>query len=278
MRPARKRELVATITERHAISTRRACKLVMLQRSTYYSIPRMNPMNEILRRRLKELAMNRPRYGYRRLHVLLQREGWQVNKKRVLRLYKAENLALRTKKRKKRAKVMRVVPAMPSQKNQRWGIDFMSDALRCGRRIRIFNVIDLYARECIGSVASTSFPAQRVTEILNRIAAKRDAYPDIITCDNGTEFTSKCFDAWAYDNQVEIDFIGPGRPFENGIVERFNGSMRDECLNMHQFATLDHAQALLNNWVLEYNETRPHSRLDNFAPAEYVRRLERHAA
>ena len=216
--------------------------------------------------------MARPRYGYRRLQVLLERQGWHVNTKKVYRLYREENLLVRTKRRRKLAARLRVVPPSPVRVNERWGMDFLSDQLSYGQRFRILTVVDLFSRECLCLYASRSIPAEGVTSKLERVFSRR-RQPEVMTLDNGTEFTSRHFDAWAHRQGIRLDFIRPGRPVENGYIESFNGKLRDECLNLHWFATLEEAQQILNDWRQDYNKTRPHSSLGNLAPADYVARL-----
>ena len=223
--------------------------------------------------RLRDLAAARPRYGYRRLQVLLEREGWVANHKRVLRLYREENLQVRTKRRRKVAARPRVRMPAPTELNERWGIDFMSDELVSGRRFRLLTLIDLHSRECLALKAGFSLPAEAVTEVLDRIIRRRGS-PGSLSLDNGTEFTSKHFDAWAYRAGIQLDFIRPGRPVENSYIESFNGKLRDECLSATWFLSLSEAQEQLEAFRRDYNETRPHSSLGNLPPAVYVQQLE----
>jgi putative transposase len=223
--------------------------------------------------RLRELAGARPRWGYRRLHILLRREGWLVNHKKVLRLYREEGLMLRIRRRKRKlASWVRVPPPGPSRPNERWTLDFVSDALSDGRRMRILTVLDVMSRESLAVEAATSFPSTRVTLVLDRLMARKGK-PSMITLDNGTEFTGRHFDAWAYRNGIRLDFIRPGRPVENAHIESFNGRLRDECLNTHWFAGLDEARQILEDWRRDYNETRPHSSLADLVPSEYLAQL-----
>jgi putative transposase len=223
--------------------------------------------------RLKELALARPRYGYRRLHILLGREGWHVNHKKVLRLYREEGLTLRIPRQKrKHASWVRVPLPKPTKPNQQWTADFVSDALADGRRIRILTVLDVCSRECLALEAAVSLPAGRVTQTLDRVIAER-AKPVVITLDHGTEFTGRHFDAWAYQQGIRIDFIRPARPVENAFIESFNGRLRDECLNTHWWYGLDEARRALEDWRRDYNEMRPHSSLADLVPAAYVASL-----
>jgi putative transposase len=222
--------------------------------------------------RLKELAYSRPRYGYRRLTVLLQREGWPVNHKRVYRIYGEEGLLVRTKRRKRRASERRLRPLPATEPGKHWSIDFVSDQLADGRRFRVLTAIDHVSRECVCIEVDQRLPAAAVTRALDE-AVLSYGQPLVITSDNGTEFTSDIFDQWAYKRGIELDFITPGRPVENAIIESFNGKLRDECLNMHWFESLDEARRLIERWRIDYNERRPHSSLGNRAPAAYVAEL-----
>jgi putative transposase len=223
-------------------------------------------------RRLRELALARPRFGYRRLTVLLRREGWKVNAKRVLRLYRLEALQVRTKRRKKRASESRLPLPIPQRPNELWTMDFMADRLATGERFRTLNVLDITSRECVGIAAARSFPSDRVTDCLDTWIGEHGK-PAGIQVDNGTEFTSNHFDAWAYGRGIAVHFITPGRPTENGVIESFNGKLRDECLNANWFDTLDDARGLIESWRTDYNEQRPHSALGNIPPAQYVANL-----
>ena len=201
--------------------------------------------------------------------MLLAREGWRVNLKKVLRLYREEGLSVRVKRRRKRASHVRVAPELPTKRGERWAADFVADALSDGRRFRALTVIDIYSRECLAIEVDGSLPSQRVTEVLNRVIAKHGK-PRTITLDNGTEFTSRHFDAWAWARKIGLDFIHPGRPVENGHIESFNGSLRDECLNTSWFESLADARQTIEAWRLDYNHTRPHSSLGQLPPATYV--------
>lgn len=226
-----------------------------------------------MRMRMKELALARPRYGYRRLHVLLRREGWRVNHKKVLRLYREEGLTLRIpRRRRKLASWVRVPLPAPDKPDERWTLDFVTDALADGRRFRILTVLDIFSRECLALDAATSLPSSLVTLVLDRLIARR-RMPKVITLDNGTEFTCRHFDAWAYRRGIRLDFIRPGRPMENAFIESFNGRLRDECLNTCWWVAIDEARRELENWRRDYNETRPHSSLADGVPAAYVAQL-----
>jgi len=207
--------------------------------------------------RLRDLAATRPRYGYRRLWVLLRREGWAINHKLVHRLYVEEGLQVRSKRRKKRAARVRVAPSAPAGVNQRWAIDFVRDVTASGRALRVFTAIDVFSRECLTLHVASSIRSLDVTHALDRVIFHRGA-PTTIQCDNGSEFACNHFDQWAHERGVRVDFIRPGRPVENAHVESFNGRLRDECLNAHWFVGLDDARRTIEDWRRDYNETRPH--------------------
>jgi len=223
--------------------------------------------------RLRELALARPRYGYRRLTVLLRREGWPVNSKRVYRIYREEGLKVRVKRRKKLASHARVRPPAAARVNERWSMDFVADSLSDGRRIRVLTVIDSFTRECLALKVAKSLPSQSVTETLNRVIKHRGV-PRTIQVDNGTEFTSNHFDAWAYFRGINVDFIRPGKPVDNAHIESFNGRLRDECLNAKWFESLDDARQALQAWRRDYNEVRPHSSLGDMPPSAFAARIQ----
>jgi len=215
--------------------------------------------------------VERVRWGYRRLHVLLRREGRAVNVKRVYRLYREEGLAVRRRKRK-RVAVARAPQAVPTRLNEWWGMDFMSDALVGGRRYRILNVLERMSRESLAGEVDTSLPARRVTRVLDEIALER-GYPFGIVVDNGSEFRSAELDAWAYEHGVVLQFIQPGKPIQNAAIESFNGRMRDELLNQHWWRTIDDARRAIASYREDYNHVRPHSALGNQTPAEFASAL-----
>jgi putative transposase len=224
---------------------------------------------EGLRVRLRELAASRVRYGYRRLTVLLKREGWPVNAKRIYRLYREEGLIVRTTQRKKRAQRQRVPQGSAVRRNQKWSMDFVAQRLADGRWMRVLTVVDQFTRECLALFANASLNGEKVAVVLDRIVAERGA-PQSITVDNGTEFASKAVDLWAYQNAVYLDFIRPGRPVENGYIESFNGRLRDECLNVEVFFSVAEARHKLALWRQDYNYHRPHSSLADRTPAEFA--------
>ena len=242
---------------------------MLLNRSTYTYRSQRKDLGP-LRRRLRELAEARRRYGYRRLTVLLQREGWAVNHKRVYRLYRQEELGVRTKKRKKRSSHLRVIPAAPAGPNERWCMDFVYDRFEDGRYFRSLTVVDVFTRECLAIHPERKLSGARVSIVLDGIAALR-GYPKEITVDNGTEFFSQAMDHWAHRHEVKLDFIRPGRPMENGFIESFNGKLRDECLNAELFLDLVDARRKLDAWRQDYNQNRPHSSIGNLTPLEFAR-------
>lgn len=252
-----------------AVSERRACEAVCLWRSTH-RYQSMTDGQAVLRMRIKEIAGVRVRYGYKRIHVLLQREGWQINHKRVYRLYREEGLNLRANKSKKRARAVKWRCRREAQAlNDNWSMDFMSDALYNGRRFRALTIVDNVSRECLGIRADQSIKGEHVADMLDEIVEYRGV-PKSIRLDNGPEFVSKALDKWAYENRVELEFSRPGKPIDNAFIESFNGSFRDECLNTNWFLSLDDAQDKIEAWRQDYNNFRPHSSLGNLTPMEYA--------
>jgi putative transposase len=258
--------------EQHALSDRHACRLVGLALSVWQYKSRRN--DAPLLERLRALAVERPRFGYRRLHVMLRREGFLVNHKRIRRLYRLEGLALRKRPRRRKTYVCRIPPASPLYVNQRWSMDFMADQLDDGRRFRLFNVVDDRTRECLAIEVGFSMPSERVAQALDAIVAERGK-PEAIVCDNGTEFTSVTLAGWSYRNGVPLQFIRPGKPVENAFIESFNGRVRDECLNASIFNDLKQARMVIEAWRWDYNHHRPHSALKNLAPVEFAATITR---
>ena len=220
--------------------------------------------------RLRELAASRVRFGYRRLTVILRREGWRVNPKRIYRLYTEDGLTVRTKVRKKLARRSRVPTPRATRPNQKWSMDFMSAKLLDGRWFRVLTVIDQFTRECLTLVADGALNGHRVALALSQVLAERGV-PESITVDNGSEFASKAMDAWSYQYGVHLEFIRPGKPVDNGYIESFNGRLRDECLNVETFFDLSDVREKLERWRLDYNQARPHSALGDRSPEEFVR-------
>ena len=251
------------------MSERRVCRAIGFARSSCRHQSRAISKDEVVER-LRVLAAERPRYGYRRLHVLLRREGVVVNHKRLWRLYRREGLAVRRKRRKRAALGRRVELAPAEAVNDRWSMDFVGDSLADGRTFRTLNIVDDCSREAPAIIVDQSIPGERVVRELDELVEVRGV-PKMIVTDNGPEFAGKALDAWAYRRGVKLHFIRPGKPVENAYVESFNGKFRDECLNEHWFTSLDHARDVIEQWRQDYNEVRPHSSLGNIPPAEYAR-------
>jgi putative transposase len=251
-----------------ALSTRRVSGLMMINRSTMNYRSRRDPQHA-LRVRLRELAASRVRFGYRRLTVMLRREGWPVNAKRVYRLYTEDGLAVRTKVRKKIARRSRVPTLRATRLNEKWSMDFVAARLLDGRWFRVLTVVDQFTRECLLLLADSSLTGQKVALALSQVIAQRGA-PASITVDNGTEFASKAMDVWAYQYGVHLDFIRPGKPVENSYIESFNGRLRDECLNVEVFFTLADVREKLERWRQDYNQVRPHSALGDHPPETFA--------
>jgi putative transposase len=263
-----RRAAVQFCVEQFDISERRACRLLRAHRSTQRYRPH-RPRREALRARLIALAEQRRRFGYKRLHVLLRREGHRVNHKLVYRLYTEEKLGLRRRRRKRLSRVRRAAVQPPTRPNERWSMDFVSDCLTDKRRIRALNIVDGFTRECLAIVVDTSINGVRVARALQELLAQRDK-PERIVVDNGPEFAGRALDAWAYDAGVHLHFITPGRPTENAYVESFNGKFRLECLDEHCFRDMADARATIETWRRDYNEWRPHSSIGDLAPSEFA--------
>ena len=247
----------------------RACGLVGISRSLYAYRSR-RPACSTLRVRMCDLAAEKRRYGYRRIHVLLRREGWYINRKRTYRLYREEGLAVKRRKRKRIGLVERKPLPKPTSVNQSWSMDFVADTLCDGRKIRCLTIVDDCSRESPAIEVDTSIPGRRVVAVLERLADLR-GLPLSITVDHGPEFESQVLDEWAYRHRVRLNFIRPGKPVENAYIESFNGRFRDECLNEHWFVTLAHARQVIENWRIEYNTERPHSSLGNLTPEQFAK-------
>ena len=265
----RRNAAVWAVKERR-YSQRRGCRLVGLHPKTYRYVSK-RPDDGAIRARLRELAGLRRRFGYRRLHILLRREGAVLNHKKLYRLYREERLMVRKRGGRKRALGTRAPMALPQGPNQRWSLDFVSDALVQGRRFRILTVVDDFTRECLASVADTSLSGLRVTRELDRISTSR-GYPGMIVSDNGSELTSNAMLRWQQEHGIEWHYIAPGKPTQNGFVESFNGRLRDECLNEHLFTNLKEAIQIIEAWRIDYNTARPHTSLGGLTPAEFATR------
>ena len=258
---------VEQLRKDYALSERHACSLVGLAVSTYRYQPRET--DATLREQLVTLARKKPRYGYRRLHVLLLRDGTAVNHKRVWRVYREAGLAVKRRKRKRLVRIGRPLAAAATP-NEEWALDFISDKLATGRSVRVLSVVDAFTRECVALQVDTSFASRRVTRVLEGVMSQRGR-PRRIRCDNGPELTSRHFLAWCIEQRIELLHIQPGRPMQNGQVESFHGKLRDECLNTSWFRNLFHARRQIAIWRQDYNECRPHSSLGYQTPAEFSR-------
>jgi len=266
--PAARRDAVQYLMQQHRFSERRACRLVRLHRSrARYRTRRVDPTH--VRDRLRTLAQERPRFGYRRLGVLLQREGLVVNHKRVHRLYRAAGLTLRRRCRKRVAATSRPLLPAPQQRGQQWSMDFMRDTLASGRSFRTLNILDNFTRECVAIEVDTSLPGVRVVRVLEQLR-ERIGTPHALMVDNGPEFAGKALDLWAHQYGVQLHFIAPGKPVQNPYIESFNGRFRDECLNQHWFLTLEDARHIIAAWRDDYNHVRPHSSLGQQTPAAFA--------
>ena len=269
--PQARRDAVDHVMAAHQMGITKACGLIGISRSLYgYQSKR--PDDGPLKERLCDLAAQKRRYGYRRLHVLLLREGIKVNRKRTYRVYREAGLAVRRRKRKRIAGVERIPAATPKAPNISWSMDFVSDGLADGRRLRCLNIVDDFTRECLAIEVDSSLTGRRVVDVMKRLADLR-GLPLSITTDNGPEFAGKIMDEWAYTHGVHINFIQPGKPTQNCFVESFNGRFRDECLNEHWFLSMRHAREIIENWRREYNEERPHSSLQDMTPKEFADRF-----
>jgi putative transposase len=267
--PAARREAVAQLRVAYEVSERRACSVLGADRtSVRYRSSRTD--DAAARARLHELASVRRRFGYRRLHILLAREGIIMNHKKFRRLYREERLQVRRRSGRKRALGTRAPMALPQGPNQRWSLDFLSDAFADGRRFRILAIVDDFTRECLTLVPDTSLPGLRVVRELDILIAARGR-PTMCVSDNGTELTGTAILRWSQETRVEWHYIAPGKPQQNAFIESFNGRLRDELLNETLFTSLNHAREALAIWMEDYNSVRPHSSLGNLPPAAYAK-------
>ncbi|WP_241083294.1 IS3 family transposase, partial [Achromobacter xylosoxidans] len=270
LKPSRRRLLVDDLMKRYGVGVTKACAVVMISRSLYrYESCRRDSGALIMR--IHEIAHTRVHYGYRRVHVMLRREGYRDNHKRVYRLYREQGLSLRHKRPKRNKSAQRRQPKAIAQAiNDIWSMDFVMDQLFDGRRLRALTLVDNYTRECLAIDIGQNLRGDDVVATLGRVCALR-GLPRVIKTDNGSEFISKAMDKWAYENGVEIDFSRPGKPTDNAQCESFNGRFRQECLNSHWFLSFADAKEKIDAWRTYYNEVRPHSALKWQAPAEYAR-------
>jgi putative transposase len=259
------------VMERFGLSLRKTCYLVGLSRTSFAYQPVVRPDDDVIRKRLKELAQTRRRFGCPRLHVMLRREGFMINHKRTERIYQQEGLSLRIRRRKKLSSLLRIEIPKPRHPNHIWSMDFMRDSLANGRSIKVLAVVDEYTRKCFRIEVDTSINGVRVVRTLGEIG-QLVGLPEIILMDNGPEFISKALDAWAYQRGIKLAFIRPGKPVENAYIESFNGHFRDECLNENWFLSLEHARRIIEAWRVDYNHARPHSSLGYLTPEEFIDR------
>jgi putative transposase len=264
--------LAQELLANYRIPVRRACRVVLLHRTTWYYKRKGKKNEQLLRARMREIAQTRVRYGMGRIFTLLRREGWSDNHKRVHRLYKLEGLNLRIKRpRRNRAAAHRLEQPPSSSLHACWSMDFVADQLFDGRKFRGLTVVDNYSRQCLAIEVDQGIKGEQVVAVMERLKQEHSTVPERIKVDNGSEFISKALDKWAYDNQVTLDFSRPGKPTDNALIESFNGSLRDECLNVHWFLSLADAREKIEAWRKEYNSFRPHSSLDGMTPIEWVK-------
>ena len=268
MTTKQRRAAVTHLRASYPVSDRRACRLVRLARSRWQHRS-TRPSDAPLADALKAKAEQRPRWGYRRLAVLLRRDGWPVNLKRVLRVYRAAGLRLRKRRRRKQVSTPRVPRPVHDGPNTQWTLDFITDALASGRQFRTLSVVDECTRECLALRPDVSLPSGKVAAVLDTVAAVRGA-PERIVLDNGPELIAKALDAWAYAAGVELKHTRPAKPVDNCYVESFHDKFRDECLNVHWFLDLADARDIIERWREDYNTVRPHQSLGNRTPAEYA--------
>jgi putative transposase len=273
--PVVKREGVAHLQAVMGLSERRACEIVEADRTMIRYRSRRASDTE-LRTRLRDLANERKRFGYRRLFVLLRRSGEPSGINRIYRLYREEGLSVRKRRARRRAIGARAPILVEARPNARWSLDFIHDQLACSRRFRILNIVDDVTRECLAAIPDTSISGRRVARELTDLIQRRSK-PGMIVSDHGTEFTSNAMLAWSQEHQITWHFIAPGKPMQNGFCESFNGRMRDELLNESLFFGLDHARTRIASWIADYNEQRPHSALGYLAPARYAPISPQHA-
>jgi len=264
---------VTYLLDAYRIGLRHGCRLMMQSRTVY--LYRSCRDDWALTHRIREIAETRIRYGCPRIHILLRREGWLVNHKKTHRIYCQEGLNLRAKRplRHVTARHRHARPEVTAL-DQCWSMDFVADNLFNGRRIRALTVVDNFSRECLAIEVGQGLRGEDVVAVMERLKQMQHRIPHRLQTDNGSEFISKALDRWAYENKVTMDFSRPGRPTDNALVESFNGSLRDECLNVHWFLSLEDAQEKIEHWRQEYNQYRPHSSLNNQTPEEFVRSLQ----
>lgn len=249
---------------------RRSCKVVAIQRSVYRY--QSKPKNdEHLRIAIRDIAQSRPRFGYKRILTILRRQGHQIGKDKIYRIYREEGLQVRTKRRKKTVSRRRLALPRPKSINRIWSMDFVHDELASRQSIRLLTIVDHFSRESVAIEVGLQLRARDVIRALSRLKIVR-GLPKIITVDNGSEFSGNELDRWAHENGVQLHFIRPGKPVENAYIESFNGRLRDECLNCHVFYSLEETKLIVERWRADYNDWRPHSSLGNETPSDFARR------
>jgi putative transposase len=267
--PTARRDAAHHLVVDHKVSARRACGVLNIRRSSFYYEPK--PADDgPLRDAIQQVAKERRRWGCPRITNRLRRQGWADNHKRIERIYREEKLQVRRRRRKRLSRGEREPLPAPTGPNQLWAMDFVHDVMSNGRKIKMLNIIDCYHRECVGILVDTSISGIRVARTLEELGASRE-YPKRIMIDNGPEFTSSALDAWAFARDVELHFIDPGKPNQNGYIESFNGKLRDECLNEQWFMNLLDTRRIIEDWRVDYNEERPHSALKYMTPMEFLR-------
>jgi len=269
--PAARRSEASYAIESYGVSERRACRLMRLQRASWQYRSRRAAETE-LRERLRALAVQLPRYGYKRLYRRLRKQGVIVNHKKIYRIYREEGLMVRKRARKRLVR-RNEKPAAPSRPTERWSMDFTSDQLSAGPRFRTFNVVDDCTREALAIHVARSIPGWLVVVVLSELI-KRHGKPRVIVCDNGPEFIGRALEIWAEENAITIHFIQPGKPVQNCYVESFNGRFRDECINEHWFTSMEDAREIIEGWRMNYNEVREHGSLGGMTPSEFRRAVE----
>ena len=270
---SQRRSAVRYLAGRYSVSERRGCEVTRTARSTF-QYKSIRPSQESLRQKIRDLALSRVRYGYKRIHVMLKRQGIHVNKKRVYRLYCEEGLQLRPRRPRRHVSAASRQPprAKPKAPNVAWSMDFVSDQTVDGLRFRALTVVDVFTRECLAIEPGKSLRGTDVVNVLSRITKERGA-PKWIYCDNGSEFCGRLVDLWAYANSVTMEFSRPGKPTDNAFIESFNGSLRDECLNVHWFDDLTDAKEKLQAWRREYNHVRPHRTVGKIPPSVFPKNV-----
>ena len=260
--------LAKYIKKEFDVSIRRSCRIVLLSHAVWY-YRKKKDTDEMLRMRIREIAQTRVRYGFWRIYILLRREGFKVNHKKVYRIYKEEGLNLRSKRpRRNKSAANRVEVQRANAVHECWSMDFVADQLYNGRRFRALTVVDNYSRKCLAIYPAQSVKGEDVVDVVEHLRTQYGIAPKRIQVDNGSEFISKALDKWAYENEVTLDFSRPGKPTDNPFIESFNGSFRDECLNINWFLSMQDARDKIEQWRWEYNTFRPHSSLNDRTPKE----------